>query len=167
MIALRPSSSSNSPEAGSRLTGLRQSLMPPRRLPRSRYSLAILDRRLPDGDGVQLVPQIRSEQPRARIMMLTALDDDDQKVEGLDAGADDYLTKPYNPKELMARIRASLRRLDGVSLPLTKLANLSFAPETKEVMIDGRVLILQRRELVLLDALMRRPGRVVQRDRNR
>ncbi|ARN82447.1 response regulator transcription factor [Methylocystis bryophila] len=129
------------------------------------YSLAILDRRLPDGDGIRLAPQIRSLQPNARIMMLTALDDEDQKIAGLDAGADDYLTKPYNPKELMARIRANLRRADGAVTPITRVANLCFAPDSREVTVGGKAIVLQRRELALLEALMRRPGRVVQRDR--
>lgn len=128
------------------------------------YSLAILDRRLPDGDGIRLVPQLRSQQPNTKIMMLTALDDEEQKV-GLDAGADDYLTKPYNPKELMARIRANLRRLDGEATPVARVANLGFAPDSREVTVDGRAVVLQRRELTLLEVLMRRPGRVVQRDR--
>jgi len=129
------------------------------------YSLALLDRRLPDGDGVRLLPEIRSKQPNARIIMLTALDQEHEKVAGLDAGADDYLAKPYNPKELMARIRANVRRLDGVFTPVARVANLCLAPDSRDVTVDGRAVVLQRRELTLLEALMRRPGRVVPRDR--
>src|SRR5208337_3095284 len=74
------------------------------------YPVALLDRRLPDGDGLALVSRIRREQPGSRILMLTALDAVDDRIQGLDAGADDYLTKPFNLDEMMARIRASLRR---------------------------------------------------------
>lgn len=130
-----------------------------------KYELALLDRKMPDGDGITLVPAIRSAQPSTRILMLTAFDAEDDKVSGLDAGADDYLTKPFNPNELMARIRAHLRRLGGECDPAIQLANLSFSPSNREVMISGRVIALQRRELDLLEALMRRAGRMVTRDR--
>ena len=130
-----------------------------------KYELALLDRKMPDGDGITLVPAIRSAQPSTRILMLTAFDAEDDKVFGLDAGADDYLTKPFHPNELMARIRAHLRRLGGEWDPAIQLANLSFSPSNREVVISGRVIALQRRELDLLEALMGRAGRMVTRDR--
>jgi len=129
------------------------------------FALIVLDRRLPDGDGIGLVPQIRRLRPSMRVLMLTALDDEEDKVSGLDAGADDYLTKPYNPKELTARIRASLRRRDDDQIPSIQLGDLSFAPGSRDVAVRGEAVILQKRELDLLEALMRRPGRVVLRDR--
>lgn len=128
------------------------------------YALALLDRRLPDGDGVSLMPVIRRIQPRTRILMLTALDAADEKICGLDAGADDYLTKPFNPKELIARIRANLRRMGGDFGPVIELANLSFAPDSREVRIDGECAVLQKRELDLLEALIRSAGRMVLRN---
>lgn len=130
-----------------------------------KYELVLLDRKLPDGDGISLVPAIRTAQFDTRILMLTAFDAEDDKVSGLDAGADDYLTKPFNPNELMARIRANLRRLGGGCDPTIQLANLSFAPSSREVTISGRAIALQRRELDLLEVLMRRAGRMVTRDR--
>jgi two-component system, OmpR family, response regulator len=134
-------------------------------LARQKYELALLDRKMPDGDGVSLVPAIRAAQSSTRILMLTAFDAEDDKISGLDAGADDYLTKPFNPNELMARIRANLRRLGGECDPVIQLANLFFAPGSREVTISGRAVTLQRRELDLLEALMRRAGRMVTRDR--
>ncbi|WP_018264455.1 response regulator transcription factor [Methylosinus sp. LW4] len=129
------------------------------------FALVVLDRRLPDGDGIGLVPEIRRLRPRMRVLMLTALDDEEEMVAGLDAGADDYLTKPYNPKELTARIRANLRRLDGDRSPSIRLGELSFAPDSREVAVRGEAIVLQRRELDLLETLMRKPGRVALRDR--
>ena len=74
------------------------------------YDLNLLDRRLPDGDGAELIPRIRAMRPGARVMMLTALNSLTSKVSGLEAGADDYLTKPFQGEELIARVRACLRR---------------------------------------------------------
>lgn len=127
------------------------------------YSVTLLDRRLPDGDGLSLLPKIRRRQPDSRIVMLTALDAIDQRIEGLDAGADDYLTKPFNLDELMARIRANLRRHEGDSSPPVVIASLSFDFNTHVVTVAGQPVMLHRRELSLLAALMRRAGRVVKR----
>lgn len=128
------------------------------------YSVALLDRRLPDGDGLRLIPTIRQMQPESRIMILTALDAVDNRIEGLDAGADDYLTKPFHLDELVARIRASLRRAGKKGSPQILLAKLAYDCETREVTVDGRPTTLLRRELALLEALMRRSGRVVWRE---
>jgi two-component system OmpR family response regulator len=130
-----------------------------------RYDLALLDRRLPDGDGLSLVQVIRRMQPSARILMLSALDAADEKIGGLDAGADDYLTKPFNPMELMARIRANLRRLEGDIGPIIELGNLTFAPGRREFQVDGVHVVLQKREVDLLESLIRSAGRMVIRDR--
>jgi DNA-binding response OmpR family regulator len=127
------------------------------------YSVTLLDRRLPDGDGLSLVPHIRKRQPASRVLMLTALDAVDQRIEGLDAGADDYLTKPFNLDELMARIRANLRRREGDETPPVVVGALSFDFSTHSVAVADRLLMLHRRELCLLEALMRRSGRVVKR----
>jgi DNA-binding response OmpR family regulator len=79
----------------------------------SPYPLAILDPRLPDGDGIVHIAALRRSQPEVRIIVLTALDATLEKIEGLSAGADDYLTRPIDPDELTARVRASLRRPVG------------------------------------------------------
>ncbi len=130
------------------------------------YSLALLDRRLPDGDGVTLIPHIKRAHPGVRVMMLTALDTVPDKVAGLDAGADDYLTKPFDIDEFLARIRANLRRSgDGAgSVPPVTVGALSFDLEAREVFVSGRPVVLHRRELALLESLVRRVGRATPRD---
>jgi DNA-binding response OmpR family regulator len=128
------------------------------------YAVALLDRRLPDGDGLSLIPLVRARQPGGRILMLTALDAVDDRIEGLDAGADDYLTKPFNLDELMARIRASLRRPGGEVSPSIEIGALAFSPDDRTVTVAGRPVVLLRRELALLEALARRAGRVVLRE---
>lgn len=128
------------------------------------YDLNLLDRRLPDGDGAELIPRIRAVRPGARVMMLTALDSLTSKVSGLEAGADDYLTKPFQGEELVARVRACLRRPGSGSLPPIRVGALSFDPATRGVAIDGKAFSLRRRELTLLEALIRRADRVVTRE---
>ncbi|TWT11533.1 response regulator transcription factor [Reyranella sp. CPCC 100927] len=130
----------------------------------ARYALVLLDRRLPDGDGLSLLPMVRATQPGAPVIMLTALDQLDDKVRGLDAGADDYLTKPYFADELMARIRAALRRPGAEPAAPLQCGRLRFDMARREVEIDGQPLVLKRRELLALEALVRRAERVVQRD---
>jgi two-component system OmpR family response regulator len=127
------------------------------------YSVTLLDRRLPDGDGLSLVARIRERQPGSRVLMLTALDAVDHRIEGLDAGADDYLTKPFSLDEMMARIRASLRRPGGDVPPPVTIGALSFDFDTHVVSVRGEPMLLHRRELTLLEALVRRAGRVVRR----
>jgi len=121
------------------------------------YSLAVLDRRMADGDGVALIPHVRQSSPGVRVMMLTALDKVSDKIAGLDAGADDYLTKPFDVDELLARIRANLRRSGaaGVAPPVT-VGALSFDTQTREAFVSGRPIVLHRRELAALESLLRR-----------
>jgi len=128
------------------------------------YAVALLDRRLPDGDGLSLVPRIRCKQPGSRILMLTALDALDARIEGLDAGADDYLVKPFELDEMMARIRASLRRPGGERTPPIEVGALSFDIDTRVVSIGGVPVVLLRRELALLDLLVWRVDCVVMRE---
>jgi DNA-binding response OmpR family regulator len=130
----------------------------------ARYSLVLLDRRLPDGDGVSLLPAIRAAHRGVAIIVLTALDSVPDRVFGLEAGADDYITKPYEADELLARVRAALRR-PGADIPPPICCNdLSFDPATRDVTVRGVPLALKRRELAVLAALMRRLGRVVLRE---
>jgi two-component system OmpR family response regulator len=128
------------------------------------YSLLLLDRRLPDGDGLSLLPTLRSMWPGIRVMMLTALDELSERVFGLDAGADDYLTKPFQGEELIARIRACHRRPGGAALPPLVVGLLSLDLATREVAVAGRPVAVNRRELMLLQALMRRASRVTTRE---
>jgi len=130
----------------------------------ARYGLVLLDRRLPDGDGLSLLSAVRAKQPGAPVILLTALDRLDDKVHGLDAGADDYLTKPFFNDELMARIRAALRRPGADPAVAQTCGRLRFDPRSREASICDEPLALKRRELLVLEALIRRAGRVVQRD---
>lgn len=128
------------------------------------YELMVLDRRLPDGDGADFVSVIRGLRPRISIMMVTALDTNRDKVAGLDAGADDYLTKPFNGPEFLARVRARLRQTSGgAPLPPIVVGALSFDPNARQAMIEDRPFQLHKREFALLEALMRRANRVVTR----
>jgi two-component system OmpR family response regulator len=128
------------------------------------YAVAVLDRRLPDGDAISLIPEIRRRHPSSRVLMLTALDAVDERIYGLDAGADDYLTKPFDLDEMMARIRASLRRPGGDAAPPVTIGELEFNPGTRTVSVRGKPAILHQRELALLEALARRAGRIVERE---
>lgn len=128
------------------------------------YRAILLDRRLPDGDGIGLVPAAKSRASPPSIIFLTARDDLADRVEGLDSGADDYLVKPFALEELLARLRAACRRPGQSSRPAAiEVARLSFDPETREVRAGGRAIAVPRRELALLELLVRRAGRVVQR----
>lgn len=129
-----------------------------------RYDLIILDVVLPDLSGVEVCKKIRSHGIMTPIMMLTAKDSVDQKVEALDAGADDYLTKPFSFKELMARIRAITRR--PVSMiadnPIT-IGSLSIDILSHSVTHNGEPVNLRRKEFSLLEYLARHAGQVVTR----
>ena len=127
------------------------------------YSLALLDRRLPDGDATQAIPAMRRTQPGIRVIMLSALDAVEERVEGLDAGADDYLTKPCPLVELMARIRASLRRPGGESLPPVQVGALIFDLNARRASVLGAPIAFHPRELALLEALAHRVGQFVRR----
>jgi two-component system OmpR family response regulator len=128
------------------------------------YGVILLDRRLPDGDGVSRLREFRALRPSARIIMVSALDALTDKVGGLDAGADDYLTKPFQSEELLARIRACLRRPAGEALPPLALGALSLDLASREVAVEGRPCAFNRRELMLLQAMMCRANRVATRE---
>ena len=131
---------------------------------RSNYDLLLLDRRLPDGDGLSLMSLARELRPGIRVMMLTAMDDTGEKVSSFDLGADDYVTKPFQGEELVARIRACVRR-PGSGAPKPILVGaLSFDLTTRDVRIGDETVALHRRELVLLESLLRRVNRVVSRE---
>ncbi len=127
------------------------------------YALVVLDRRLPDGDAISFIPEMRRLQPGVRVLMLSAYNETDEVVAGLEAGADDYLVKPFKFPELMARIRAGLRRPGGDSSPPIIIGSLAFSPQIRDVSIHGKSVVLHRRELMLLEALMRRAERMVSR----
>lgn len=127
------------------------------------YAVVLLDRRLPDGDGATLLPELRRLRPTAAVILVSALDAVSDRVAGLDAGADDYLAKPFDAAELLARIRSALRRPMAPPPPVT-VGALTFDLAERQAAIRGVPLVLRRRELGLLEALIRRAGRVVQRE---
>jgi DNA-binding response OmpR family regulator len=125
------------------------------------HDAVLLDRRLPDGDGLTLVAKLRARAAGVPIIMLTARGELTDRIAGLDGGADDYLTKPFAVEELLARLRAVLRRPAGVQPDVLQAGRLSFDFGHREASIDGQPLELPRRELLVLETLLRRMGRTV------
>ena len=128
------------------------------------YPLVILDRMLPDLDGLEVCRQLRSEAIPARVLMLTARDAVTDKVGGLNAGADDYMTKPFAFAEFVARVEALLRRGDLQRHdPVLRVADLSLDPMTRQVRRGDRAIELTRKEYGLLRYLMENAGIVLSR----
>jgi DNA-binding response OmpR family regulator len=127
------------------------------------HDAILLDRRLPDGDGLDLISNIRARGIQVPVIVLTARGDLSDKVAGLNGGADDYLAKPFAIEELVARLRAVLRRPADLHSDILRLGALNFDVGHSEADVDGRPLDLPRRELLVLQALMRRMGRTVLR----
>jgi DNA-binding response OmpR family regulator len=132
---------------------------------RWRPALVLLDVMLPGLDGFEVCRRLRDEGD-VPIVLLTARSGDSDKVVGLDLGADDYVVKPFSPRELMARIRVQLRRGGAVAedRPVIRSPGLTVDPNAVEVELDGEPLALTPTEFRLLHALMERPGRVYSRD---
>lgn len=128
------------------------------------HILALLDRRLPDGDGMSLVWRFRKFGRNIRIIILTALDAVDDRIEGLDAGADDYLTKPFDLDEMMARIRAHLRSQGSGHARMVSIGKLSFDLQSRGVMVANAPAVFLRRELALLEVLVTNLNCVVPRE---
>lgn len=126
------------------------------------YDLIVLDRMLPGNvDGIEIARTLRSDKRHMPIIMLTAKDQIKDRVSGLDAGADDYLIKPFSFEELLARIRALLRRPNSTIGNLLKVGDLSLDTVTYEVKRAGKSIALSSKEFSLLEYLMRNPGRVL------
>ena len=133
------------------------------------YAVVLLDRMLPDGEGTRLIFHARDHGVHTRFLILSALGDTDQRVEGLDLGADDYVVKPFEPDELCARIRAVARRPVTEDSRTVELGNLRMEGDTGDLTAsngddDDAPVLLPRREMTLLQKLMERAGRVVTRD---
>ncbi|MFZ5364136.1 MAG: response regulator transcription factor, partial [Patescibacteria group bacterium] len=127
------------------------------------YDLIILDLMLPKKDGIEVCKEIRDKKIDAPVIMLTARDTIEDRVKGLDQGADDYIVKPFAFGELLARIRALLRREKTVKRSVLQIADLVLDPATHEVIRAGKTLPLTSKEYRLLDYFMRRPGQVCTR----
>jgi DNA-binding response OmpR family regulator len=130
------------------------------------FNLVISDINLPGINGYDLVKTIRSRNQHVPIILLTALSATDDKIEGFDAGADDYLVKPFEFKELVVRIRALLKRTMNQQLPtgnVLKVADLELNVDNKEVTRNGKAISLTAKEFQLLEYFMRNRNRVVSR----
>jgi DNA-binding response OmpR family regulator len=129
------------------------------------YDLAVVDVVLPGLDGLELVRRLRARGDHVPVVVLTALDSVPDRVAGLDAGADDYLGKPFAIDELRARIRALRRRQAGESDPIVRVDGLELDPARRRVTVDGREVHLTTREFALLEVLARHPGQVFSQER--
>jgi two-component system OmpR family response regulator len=129
------------------------------------YDAIVLDVMLPDVDGFSVCRKLRAAGRWAPILMLTARDAVPDRIDGLDAGADDYLTKPFSFSELFARIRALLRRGARERPAVLRVGDLALDPATKRVMREGEPIDLTPKEFALLEYFMRHPGEVLTRTR--
>lgn len=127
--------------------------------------LVLLDLGLPDGDGLQWLRQLRHQGRQLPVLILSARDQLDDRVQGLDTGADDYLVKPFEPDELLARIRVLLRRRAGQASPVIRVGELHYTPDSDTFTLSGQALTLAPKEQQLLQVLVMAGGRVVSRER--
>ncbi|ARN82827.1 response regulator [Methylocystis bryophila] len=124
----------------------------------SKFDAVVLDLMLPDGSGLDLLRGLRASGDLTPIVLLTALDQVADRVKGLDTGADDYLGKPFDLDELVARVRAAARRGEGRAAPCLKSGGLALDPARLAVTLEGKPISVSRREFAVLSALAERPG---------
>ena len=127
------------------------------------YDLVLLDLGLPKRDGLEVLRALRARRQRMPVLIATARDAVQQRIDGLDAGADDYVLKPYDLHELLARLRALLRRAAGRAEPVYEHEGVSINPATREVTARGEPVVLSAREWAVLEPLIARPGLVLSR----
>jgi two-component system, OmpR family, response regulator QseB len=130
-----------------------------------RFDLILLDLGLPDGDGLDWLRQMRQEDRHTPVLIMTARDELPAKVQGLDQGADDYLVKPFQPEELLARMRVALRRSEGRASPTLVHGALEIDPAARTVKLSGEPVLLRSKEFELLLVLVRAAGQVLTRQR--
>jgi DNA-binding response OmpR family regulator len=131
---------------------------------KAEYDSVVLDIMLPGLDGISVCRELRSREVRAGVLMLTARDTVDDRVAGLDAGADDYLVKPFAMKELLARLRALARRqAEGPRNPVMRIADLSLDPGSHQVTRGATKISLSAKEFAILEYLLRNTGLVLTR----
>jgi DNA-binding response OmpR family regulator len=128
------------------------------------FDLVILDLGLPDVDGLSVLRELRRRGERLPVIILTARDDLDDKIEGLDAGGDDYVTKPFKLEELLARVRVQLREGGGSERMILEAGGITLDLRARRAMLDGRLVDLTAREFTLLETLMKHPGQVLSRE---
>jgi len=127
------------------------------------YDLVLLDLGLPKRDGMSVLRALRARKQVMPVLIATARDALEQRIAGLDAGADDYVLKPFELHELLARIRALLRRASGRAEPVYEHRGVSINPATREVVAEGKQVTLSAREWAVLEPLLARPGMVLSR----
>jgi two-component system OmpR family response regulator len=127
------------------------------------YDLVLLDLGMPRADGLQVLRFLRGRRETVPVLVVTARDAVGDRVAGLDAGADDYLVKPYDTEELLARVRALLRRSAGRGEPVIEHKGLALNPATREATLGGEALSLSAREWAVLEPMVQRPGVVFSR----
>jgi DNA-binding response OmpR family regulator len=127
------------------------------------YDVAIIDWRMPGREGIEVVAWARKHAKPTALLMLTARDTTEDRIRGLDTGADDYLVKPFDFGELLARVRALQRRPRGVDAPILHRGRLALDPVRRLVTVDGRELALTGTEYLILELLIRRSPAVVDR----
>lgn len=133
-------------------------------IPAAHWAAVLLDWQLPDGEGLALLPHLRRKLPNSPVIVLTARDQITDRIRGLDAGADDYLVKPFDPEELLARLRAVERRRSGADSAVLQMQGLSIDLGRTTVMLDGQTLDMTAKEWALLRVLALRPDRIHTRD---
>ncbi len=136
-------------------------------LERERPDLVVLDLMLPGVDGLEILRRIRADDPTLPVIVLTALGSEQDKIRGLDLGANDYVTKPFSIAELQARVRATLRTAgahEPEEIEVLRAGVIELEPETHVVRVEGRPIDLKPREVELLRFFMLRPERVLSRD---
>lgn len=133
-------------------------------LPVAHWAAVLLDWQLPDGEGLSLLPTLRRTLPDSPVMMLTARDQITDRIRGLDAGADDYLVKPFDPEELLARLRAVERRRSGVGSAVLELPGMVIDLGRTRVTVQGQPVELTAKEWALLRVLALRPDRIHTRE---
>ena len=127
------------------------------------YDVVLLDLGLPRKDGMEVLRGVRVKNNPVPVLVITARDTLDDRIRGLDSGADDYILKPFEMPELLARMRAVVRRKGGVAGPVMSNGVVSLDPATREVSLNGDAIVLSGREFALLMALMVRPGAILSR----
>lgn len=127
------------------------------------YDAVLLDLSLPKMSGIDVLRELRRSQCAVALIIITARDSVEDRVGGLDLGADDYIVKPFDVDELLARLRAVVRRKSGAAQPVLSNGVVSLDPSTFEASVEGRVAVLSPREFSLLHALLQKPGMILSR----
>lgn len=127
------------------------------------YDIALLDIGVPGQDGLCVLHHLRAKNSDLPVILITARDTVEERINGLDSGADDYVIKPFAPSELLARIRALLRRRSGHATPVLSNGTITLNPATREVSANGQITRLSAREYALLYSLLLQPGTILSR----